>query len=66
MKSEIFTIDEKFVNEVIKPRKRDSHKGDNGIVAIIGGSWLYHGAPYLSALAALRSGVDLVLSLIHI
>jgi NAD(P)H-hydrate epimerase len=60
MKSEIFTIDEKFVNEVIKPRKRDSHKGDNGIVAIIGGSWLYHGAPYLSALAALRSGVDLV------
>lgn len=60
MKDEVFTIDENFVKEVIKPRRKDSHKGDNGIVAIIGGSWLYHGAPYLSALAALRSGVDLV------
>lgn len=34
-----------------KPR---SHKGQNGVVLIIGGSQTYHGAPVLSALAAMR------------
>ncbi|VVB81660.1 ADP-dependent (S)-NAD(P)H-hydrate dehydratase [uncultured archaeon] len=45
------------------PRKRSSHKGDNGVVLIIGGSEDYIGAPALvgmSALAVLRSGADLV------
>ena len=37
-----------------------SHKGDNGIVAVIGGSRHQHGAPLFSALAAEASGVDLV------
>ncbi len=37
-----------------------SHKGDNGKVAIIGGSLHQHGAPILSALAAEKSGVDLL------
>jgi len=41
-------------------RTADSHKGDNGIVAIIGGSRHQHGAPILSALAAEASGVDLL------
>jgi ADP-dependent NAD(P)H-hydrate dehydratase len=37
-----------------------SRKGDNGIVLVVGGSGIYHGAPLLSTLSALRSGVDLV------
>ncbi len=37
-----------------------SHKGDNGKVAIIGGSLHQHGAPLFSALAAQASGADLV------
>ena len=41
-------------------RKSDSRKGDNGKVLIVGGSYIYHGAPVLSSLAALRTGSDLV------
>lgn len=41
-------------------RSPDSHKGENGTVAIIGGSLHQHGAPLMSALAAEASGVDLV------
>ena len=41
-------------------RAPDSHKGDNGKAAIIGGSLHQHGAPLFSALAAEASGVDLV------
>ena len=38
----------------------NSRKGDNGIVLVVGGSYIYHGAPILSSVAALRSGTDLV------
>ena len=41
-------------------RKPDSHKGDNGLVLVVGGSEDYVGAVILTGLAALRSGVDLV------
>lgn len=41
-------------------RRPDSHKGENGRVAVIGGSTHMHGAPLLAALAAENSGVDLV------
>lgn len=34
--------------------KRSSHKGQNGVALIIGGSRTYHGAPILAALAAAR------------
>jgi len=34
--------------------KPKSHKGQNGVVLIVGGSRTYHGAPMLSALAAMR------------
>ena len=44
----------------IAPRKSTSRKGENGIVLVVGGSYIYHGAPILSSLAALRSGTDLV------
>ncbi len=41
-------------------RSSTSHKGENGTVAIIGGSRHQHGAPLFSALAAEASGVDLI------
>lgn len=41
-------------------RAPDSHKGDNGKVAVIGGSKMIHGAPLMSALAAEASGADLL------
>ncbi len=50
------TLAKKF----IPARSQDSRKGENGIVLIVGGSHIYHGAPVLSSLAALRGGTDLV------
>lgn len=45
---------------VYYPRpKKNSHKGDNGKVLVVGGG-PYYGAPVLSALATLRTGADLV------
>lgn len=41
-------------------RQKNSHKGQNGKVMIIGGNALFHGAPILCALGAEYSGVDLV------
>jgi len=41
-------------------RSPESHKGENGKVAVIGGSRHMHGAPLLTALAAEATGVDLV------
>ena len=40
--------------------KKESHKGDNGRLLIIGGG-PYYGAPALSSFAAQRTGVDLVI-----
>ena len=48
------------VKKFIPPRKYKSRKGDNGIVLVVGGSYIYHGAPILSSVAALRCGTDLV------
>lgn len=49
-----------IVKNFIPPRRSLSRKGDNGKVLVLGGSYLYHGAPILSSLAALRTGADLV------
>ncbi|MEK6975706.1 MAG: NAD(P)H-hydrate dehydratase [Candidatus Thermoplasmatota archaeon] len=38
----------------------DSHKGDNGIVLVIGGNVPLVGAPHYCAMGALRTGADLV------
>ena len=54
------SIEPPAVSKFIPARKATSHKGDNGIVLIVGGSYVYHGAPILSSLAALRCGTDLV------
>lgn len=53
-------MDSSFVAEVVPPRKKDSHKRMNGVVCVVGGSRIYHGAPFLCASGAMRSGVDLV------
>ena len=57
---EIISVTPEIIQEILPPRLVASKKGDNGIVLIVGGSGIYHGAPLLSTLAALRSGVDLV------
>jgi len=54
------TLQSKIVKKFIPARKNKSRKGDNGTVLVVGGSYIYHGAPILSSLAALRSGSDLV------
>ena len=48
------------VSIISKPRRSESHKGDFGRLLIVGGSETFSGAPTLAALAALRTGVDLV------
>lgn len=42
-----------------RKRKAGSHKGENGVVKVIGGSEEFVGAPALAGLGALRSGCDL-------
>lgn len=44
----------------IRARDPYSHKGENGRVLVVGGSFKYVGAPSLAAMAALKVGVDLV------
>jgi len=41
-------------------RSPNSHKGDHGILLVIGGSETYSGAPSLAAMAAYATGVDIV------
>jgi ADP-dependent NAD(P)H-hydrate dehydratase len=53
-------VDDELIRRIVKPRNILSRKGENGIALVVGGSRLYHGAPLLSSLAALRSGTDLV------
>jgi len=48
------------VSIVVKPRPPESHKGDFGRLLVIGGSETYSGAPTFTALAALKTGIDLV------
>lgn len=49
-----------MAKKFMPPRRPNSRKGQNGKVLVVGGSYMYHGAPVLASLAALRSGVDLV------
>jgi len=53
-------VSSEYVAKVVPPRRKDSHKRMNGTVCVVGGSRLYHGAPYSCATGAMRSGVDLV------
>jgi ADP-dependent NAD(P)H-hydrate dehydratase len=47
----IMSITPQLVQSLVPPRNTLSRKGDNGIVLVVGGSGLYHGAPILSSLA---------------
>ena len=50
------TITSSLVKKFVPVRKLSSRKGDNGKVLVLGGSYIYHGAPALSSLAALKTG----------
>lgn len=52
-------VEADFAAGALPPRKADGHKGDFGKVLVAGGSVGYTGAPYLTALAAARSGCGL-------
>ncbi len=53
-------ISEADLAKACLPRRAWSRKGENGVVLVVGGSWLYHGAPFLVSMGAMRAGVDLV------
>lgn len=53
-------INKSVLKKIYKKRGKWCHKGDFGSLLVIGGSELYSGSPALNALAALRSGCDLV------
>ncbi len=48
------------VQLAVKPRSPNAHKGAFGRLLVIGGSNVFSGAPALAAMAALRTGVDIV------
>ncbi len=48
------------VHLAVKSRYPEAHKGTFGRLLVIGGSNIFSGAPTLAAMAALRTGVDIV------
>ena len=58
--SKIAHAGKKDVLAVVPKRRPEAHKGEYGRLLVVGGSFRYTGAPALVGLAALRSGVDLV------
>ncbi len=54
------TITKSVLKEAYPRRPFHSHKYDFGLLLVIGGSRFYTGSPAFSALAAFRSGVDMV------
>jgi NAD(P)H-hydrate epimerase len=53
-------VTKEILKEVYKERPKESKKYDFGLLIVIGGSDFYSGSPALSALAAFKSGVDMV------
>lgn len=49
-----------FNGKTFRKLKKNGVKGENGTIIVIGGSYMYTGAPIFAALAALRSGSELV------
>jgi NAD(P)H-hydrate epimerase len=60
MTAELQPIDAALLNRSLRPRARDSHKGDFGHVLIVGGGPGMPGAVRLCGEACLRSGAGLV------
>lgn len=57
---ELLEVDDSLVLKAIGSRRIGYREGQNGRVAVVGGSWMCHGAPVLASLAAYRTGVELV------
>jgi len=53
-------VTKSILKDIYKKRPRESKKYDYGLLIVIGGSDFYSGSPALSALAAFKSGVDMV------
>ena len=53
-------VTKNIVKNIYKERPKDSKKYDFGLLIVIGGSDFYSGSPALSAMAAFKSGVDMV------
>ena len=53
-------VKKSILNKIYKKRPANSKKYDFGLLIVIGGSEFYSGSPALSALAAFKSGVDMV------
>ena len=57
----VIQITKSILNDIYQPRPADSRKYDYGLLLVIGGSEFYSGSPALSAMAAFRAGVDMVI-----
>ncbi len=57
-------INKQYINQILKPVAPDAHKGTQGHVLIIGGSYGKIGAVCLASKAALRTGTGLVTAFI--
>ena len=53
-------VNKSILKNIYKSRPANARKYDFGLLVIIGGSEFYSGSPALSALAAFKSGVDMV------
>jgi hydroxyethylthiazole kinase-like uncharacterized protein yjeF len=53
-------VTKNVLKQVYKPRPADAKKYDFGLLVVIGGCEFYSGSPALAAMAAFRSGVDMV------
>lgn len=53
-------VTKEIFKEIYKERPRDAKKYDYGLLIVIGGSEFYSGSPALAAMAAFKSGVDMV------
>lgn len=58
--AEACLIDDKTIKNILSPRKKSSHKGNNGHVLVVGGDYGMAGATRLAAESALRAGAGLV------
>jgi len=59
-KSSVKEVTKDILKNIYKERSRESKKYDFGLLIVIGGSDFYSGSPALSAMAAFKSGVDMV------
>lgn len=54
------TIDASILDEAFPERADDAHKGDHGRLLVVGGAHRFTNTPGIVAMAALRTGIDLV------